>query len=109
MVVPLIVVLRVAPVIRIAEPTGAQLSGMVDEIGWSLVCTVKHLKISRVEDRDGRQVRGIASFDGMMLHMRAIVEFLLVDEAQARVVADHYFLCLWSLRRVCRCVGVVGV
>jgi hypothetical protein len=73
----------------LASPTPAELSFHVDEIGWSLVSMVRHLKVSKVGDRDGQADRAQAGFDGALMHMRAVIEFLAVPP-KGQIHATHY-------------------
>lgn len=71
-----------------AAPSQAELEYHVEEIGWSLVSMSKHLLLSKAADVEGHADRAQAAFDGAILHVRAIVEFL--GEPGAHIRASHY-------------------
>jgi hypothetical protein len=74
---------------HVAAPSQKELEHHVEEIGWSLISLAKHLLMSIVADREGRAEPAQAAFDGAVLHLRALVEFLY-DTRGGHIMASHF-------------------
>lgn len=72
-----------------SEPSDAALLELASEVEWSLVAAFRHYLVMVVADRDGRDDVAQAAFDGAILHVRAVLEFLM-ETRGGHIMARHY-------------------